>query len=158
MRITEHIEGHGYTICIEASAMGTTVKAQLSGMLRYALIDGLLWWVLCRKLDAFVASCLPLPIHASMVHAGALHEGERLVAYVHTTPWHESDGERATRIMRTLHHHLPELAPLAQTSAMHQTEHKELLALANLLHERLLHPGEASHGLQHILTNAAKAA
>lgn len=158
MRITEHIEGHGYTVCIEASAMGTTVKAQLSGMLRYALIDGLLWWVLCRKLDAFVASCLPLPIHASMVHASALHEGERLVAYVHTTPFHESDEERATRTLRTLHHHLPQLEPLAKASELHQREHQELVALANLLHERLLHPGEANHGLEGILTNAAKAA
>lgn len=158
MTITEHTHGAMLTLSMEFGTMKGRLSATLSGHTRCAIIDGLLWWALNRKLDALVAACMPLPIHASMEHAQALHEGERLVHYVHYTPWHMEEEKRQLKVCTTVDTHIPELAPLAALGPDHQREYQELKALATLLRSRIQHPGEAYHGLEGIIVSPSKQA
>lgn len=151
MTITETSTGDMLTMRIDIATLSGPANASLHGRMRYAIIDGLLWWALGRKLDALVAAAMRLPIHHNEEQAQALHVGEALVAYVTTTPWEESDDDRAARIYRTMRQRLPELAPLCALGQDHAREHSEATALVELLQARLAHPGDAGHGLDGIL-------
>lgn len=158
MTLRETSTGNMLALSIDFTTLSGRMTATLSGHTRAAIIDGLLWWALNRKLDAFVAACMHLPIHASMQHAQALHRGESLVHYVHFTPWHKAEEKRASSICGKVEEHLPELAPLASLSPAHQREHDQLITLATLLRKRLAHPADPYHGLEGILVEPAQQA
>lgn len=158
MILRETSTGDMLTLSIDFTTLSGRMTATLSGPSRCSIIDGLLWWALNRKLDAFVASCMHLPIHASMQHAQALHRGEALVHFVHFTPWHKAEEKRASSICRKVEQHIPDLAPLASLSPAHQREHDQLITLATLLRKRMAHPADPYHGLEGILVEPVQQA
>lgn len=151
MKITEHTHGDMLTLSIDFGSMNGRMNATLSGHARYAIIDGLLWWAMNRKVDALVAACMPLPIHASMEYAYALQVGESLVSELTLSRFECSSDEQALEGMAYIKGRLDHLAPLAELGPDHQREYRELVALTTLLRERIQHPGAAYHGLDDIM-------
>jgi hypothetical protein len=142
------------TIHLEATRMGgQLIKATLSDQpdRTQAVVDGLLWWALDRKLDAFVAYHVGQETPAT---EDLIFLGVRLLHYVQTTTYHEAEGEQAMRIGNTITTHLPELHGLIEagdTSA--EAEHAELMALAQLIQGRIQRPGMPEHGIQAIMVD-----
>lgn len=160
MKIHRTITGEGITITVRATRLGEPITASLSGHERfqYALIDGLLWWTLCRKLEAFTLGMANVP------GLGAFQELEengtpaRLLRYVFTTQFHAQGQEESTRTMRTILKHLPELEELAMGNAERESEHRQMVRLAEILQARIARPGDAEHAVGEYLVNTTPAA
>lgn len=153
LHITEH--GTMFTVRITSTAMGQEVSATISGPILYALVDGLLWWCINRKLDALVACAQrqPAPAHrdAAIAFGHSLQQGEEMVMQCFTTPFHEHTEERQQRIMHYLQRYLPDLHPIASHgphSTMATAELAQLTELATVLKHRIAHPYEAMHGIE----------
>ena len=155
---SQHTQGAAiYTVSITSSAMGESITATLSGAYLYALIDGLLWWTINRKLERLVAtsmSTVPSAEHAAEF-GQALGAGEELVHHVFTTPFHEANEHRQERIVTAILRRLPALAGITRQgphAAMAKADLAELTELATLLRERIDHVAEALHGLEGMYT------
>jgi hypothetical protein len=155
--ITEH--GPMYTVDIHSTTMGSPISATMSDSYLYAVIDGMLWWAINRKLDSVVAVCMDQPApterdaHLQFGHAVA--SGKELVMHVFTTPWHEHQEERQARIVRYIRHEVPKLQPMVSHgphAPMAKAELAEIIELCTLLEDRIAHSGEAMHGLQGMVT------
>lgn len=163
IHITEHAQM--LTVRINGTAMGTSISATLSGPILYALVDGLLWWCVNRKLDALVACAqrqpAPADRNAAIFFGQALKDGEEMVMHCFTTPFHEHNQMRQLRIMEYLTKHLPGLEPLASHgphATVARAELAELMELCTLLRERIAHQGDAKLGLEGIITTELLAA
>lgn len=154
MRLNIHTAGEQFTVTITGTGLGKEHTASLSGLIRWPLIDGLLWWLLDRKLDTLVAYCLPLPIHASMPHAQALSVAEGLTTYVHTAPYYRQDVPGALKTLRTIRNKLPELKPLAEVGQEVTIELQRINDLLTILMERTVNEseGRALHAVEHFTT------
>ena len=164
-RINIHEHADMLTVRINGTAMGTPISATLSGPILYALVDGLLWWCVNRKLDALVACAqrqpAPADRNAAIFFGQALKDGEEMVMHCFTTPFHEHNEERQLRIMVYLTKHLPALEPLASHgphASVARAELAELMELCTLLRDRIEHNGEAMRGLDGITTTELLAA
>lgn len=156
-----HIHHHGgmITVRLHSTAMASPISATLSGPYLYALVDGLLWWCINRKLDSLVACAMGQPAPANRDEAlrfgNSLANGEELVMQCFTTPFHEHDEQRQERILAYLHKHLPSLNAMAQHGphrATSMAELAELMELCTLLQQRIQHSGEAMHGIGGMIT------
>lgn len=138
------------TVTIETTAMGEPITATLSARMRYAAIDGLLWWAMGRKLLALCNACAALPVHADLRTAQALSVAESLLTYVHTIGYHHADGKDFQRILRTITHYQAELQQLTKLGEPYAGEVRGIGELAKLIADRGKHEGEAMHGLEGI--------
>jgi len=160
--ITLHEQGHTFTAKLNATAMGAPIMASLAGTTKYALIDGLLWWAINRKLEAMVATSMGNPAaadHDEATRQGrAQAHGEQLVHRVFTTPFHSHSDERQAAIVAYINKELPALQPLTvgnPHAATAKAELAELMELCTILHDRINHPAEALRGMDTILKKAA---
>lgn len=155
---TIHEHGDQFTVKVRSSAMGSPLAASLAGPLKYALIDGLLWWTINRKLDQLVAVAMGQPRiedrNQALSFGNALSTGEDLVMRIYTTPFHEHAEERQKRILAYLSKELPGLEPITRHGAhapMANAELAELIELCTLLKDRIDHSAEALHGMEGML-------
>lgn len=163
--LTIHEHGTMFTVRINGTAMGSAITASISGPILYALVDGLLWWGINRKLDALVACAMgqPAPTQRdqALAFGSARAEGEEMVMHCFTSPFHEQDEERQLRITTYLTRHLPNLHPIADHgphSPTARTELAELHELVQLLSQRIIHSGQAMHGIEGMTTTELQAA
>lgn len=154
MTLTETIVGRMHTITIADIALDGKVTATLSGIEqhRYALIDGLLWYSIGRKLEGLWNAFQTVGRTPKTQRAHEVANG--LLIYVHTVPFHESTEERQQRIATNINTYLPDLVTLAEQvrDQRVQDEVADVRRLATLLRDRIAHPHDAGHGLQGILT------
>lgn len=159
MTITEQSQGEQMTLTLSVYLTDATYSTSITGRLRRPLVDGLLWWALGRTLDHIVANALASG-HPGCEQMGELvHTGERLVAYLFATPFHQAENPKAERIMDLVAKHLPELAPLV--TAMPEFAEPFALAqrLTTILTQRIEHSyGNALHGVEDVYTQTKKAA
>jgi hypothetical protein len=154
MKLTETIIGRMHTMHLTDTVLGHTISATLSGIEphRYALIDGLLWWCIGRRLELLWESFRSVQPDLATKHS---HEvASALVRYVHTVPFHEVPEDRQRRIMDMIGKHVPELATLAKRvrNAQAETEVAIVRQLAETLKARIENPNDAGHGLEDVLT------
>lgn len=155
MNIKETVIGKMHTMHLTDTSINGTISATLSGIEqhRYALIDGLIWYAIGRKLEALWEKFQTVERTIATKHG---HEvASALVQYVHTVPFHELPEERQKRIAHTITKHVPELATLAKRVRDPNTESEvaSVMRLAELLASRIEHPHDAGHGLEGIITH-----
>lgn len=143
-------------VTVRASAMGQPITASTSAYLRYAAIDGLLWWVLQIKLDALRNEAAQLPIHADMELAKALSTADGLLMYAHTVRYHSADGDDLQRIVRTLHAYLPLVQPLQRLGGAFPAELDEVKRLVAIITERASNEGICMRGVAVYYTQLPK--
>lgn len=161
-----HIHEHGamLTVRLNSTGMGSAISASLSGPLLYALVDGLLWWCINRKLDALVACAQgqPAPTNRNdaLEFGAAMLTGEDLVMRCFTTPFHEHAEDRQERIVGYIRKELPKLRALTYGPhhATASTELAELMELCTILQQRIASPGDAMLGLDTMVAPRTAAA
>ena len=155
MNITETVVGKMHTMHLTDNSLTGPISATLSGIEqhRYALIDGLIWYAIGRKLEALWSKFQSVKATHANQHSHDVAQG--LLIYVHTVPFHESTEERQLRIAHTIGKHVPELATLAEEvrDPEAQAEVRRLRRLVESLRSRIEHPGDAGHGLEGIITH-----
>jgi hypothetical protein len=162
---TIHEHGDQFTVKVNSTAMGSPVHAALSGTAKYALIDGLLWFTINRKLDQLVATAMGQPRiedrNQALSFGNALNIGEDLVMRTFRAPFYDTTEAKQQRIMHYLAKELPALEPLTRHGAhapMAKAELAKLLELCTILAERIAHPADAMHGMQGLITTITAAA
>lgn len=161
-----HIHEHGsmLTVRITSMAMASPISATLSGPLLYALVDGLLWWCINRKLDALVACAqgqrAPADRNDALEFGAAMVTGEDLVMRCFTTPFHEHGEERQERIVAYIGRELPKLRALTYGPhhATATAELAELMELCTILQQRIANPMDAMLGLESMVEPRTAAA
>lgn len=121
------------TYRIECDTLSGPCTGTLSGnpIIETALVDGLLWWAFGRRLEAFVATAVE---HVDEGLEAVLYTGDRLVRFVHTTPWQETSAEATKRITATIASTLPALASLIEQGPDHDQRRREFVSLTALAH------------------------
>jgi len=154
MHFTETQQGDMLTISVHVGLPDATYTATLSGRMRGPILDALLWWALGRTMDHLVATAQPI-VWAAQFHQAnseALYTGESLVHFTTVVaPFYEADDERAQRIMRVVHEHLPELAPLATMRPGLQPVYELAQHIAAILVRRVGDPtATVLHGVEEV--------
>lgn len=160
MKLYRTLTAEAVTIRVEATSLLGPISATLIAPAPHTgpVVDGLLWWALDRKLDAFLAHHVGTD---DPISENVLFKGVQLLHYVQTVPYHESTRQRAQRIGNTILKDLPELATLVSTvpdpDGRAQAEHAELVELAHLIRDRVNHEGDALHGLDGMIVDEPNA-
>lgn len=160
MKLTETLVGGMLTVQLTDAMLDGNVSAALSGIVphRYALIDGLLWYSLNRRLEALWRAVQVVEPTIATKRGHDVANG--LYIYVTTVPFHDVPEEKQARILHHIGNYLPELDTLATRTGDKRVpvELAALKELATLLQTRIAYPNDAGHGLEGILTSYKAAA
>ncbi len=150
LTITERHQGETIALTAHLALPGATYEATIAGRIRRAMVDGILWWALGRTLDHLAATCMHQVYAApTQERNDALHAAEALVHYMTHTSYHEADDHRATRIMRVVMDHMPDLAPLATVHPAAMPMYQQAHSIAKALLQRIEHSyGDVLHGVR----------
>lgn len=136
------------TLRLETTIFGAPVFAGLSGRYRYAVIDGLLWWLLGAQVAAYRLR-IERDFNAWAV-AEILHATDVIEDYMRTIRWHEVDDLRARIAANTIAANLDHIAPTAEMNETIREAHADIVTIADIIQARAKKFGDLDAGMEGI--------